>query len=50
MFFAIVDVQHSKAVDVASYLNIVPGNGSIEVGHIYYSPLLQRTPAATDYE
>ena len=35
---------------MASYLNIVPGNGSIEVDHIYYSLLLQRTPTATDYE
>ena len=47
IFFAIIDVQQAKAVFGASYLNIVPGNGSIEVGHIYDSPLLQRTPAAT---
>lgn len=48
MFFAIIDEEKAKAVGVASYLNIVPGIGSIEVGHIYYSPLLQRTPAATE--
>jgi RimJ/RimL family protein N-acetyltransferase len=35
-------------VGVASYLRIDPGNDSIEVGHINYSPLLQRTPAGTD--
>ena len=33
---------------VASYLRIAPGAGSIEVGHINFSPLLQRTPAATE--
>jgi RimJ/RimL family protein N-acetyltransferase len=35
-------------VGVASYLRIDPGAGSIEVGHINYSPLLQRTVAATE--
>jgi RimJ/RimL family protein N-acetyltransferase len=35
-------------VGVASYLAIEPAHGTIEVGHIAYSPLLQRTPAATD--
>ena len=33
---------------VAAYLAIVPEHGSIEVGHIAYSPRLQRTPAATE--
>ena len=32
---------------VAGFLNIVPRFGSIEVGHVNYSPLLQRRPAAT---
>jgi RimJ/RimL family protein N-acetyltransferase len=36
------------AAGVASYLRIVPAVGSIEVGHIHFSPLLQRTPAATE--
>jgi RimJ/RimL family protein N-acetyltransferase len=31
-----------------SYLRIAPPAGSIEVGHIHYSPRLQRTPAATE--
>jgi RimJ/RimL family protein N-acetyltransferase len=35
-------------VGVASYLRIDLPNGSIEVGHLNYSPLLQRTPAATE--
>ena len=35
-------------VGVASYLRIDPPQGSIEVGHINYSPRLQRTVAATE--
>ncbi len=38
----------NKAIGVASYLRIDPASGSIEVGHINYSPMLQRTPAATE--
>jgi RimJ/RimL family protein N-acetyltransferase len=37
-----------RAVGVASYLRIAPAAGSIEVGHINFSPLLQRTPAAAE--
>ena len=33
---------------MASYLRIAPEAGSIEVGHINFSPLLQQTPAATE--
>lgn len=48
LFFAIVNAGSHSAVGVASYLRIDPRNGSIEVGHLAYSPLLQRTPAATE--
>jgi RimJ/RimL family protein N-acetyltransferase len=48
MFYAIVDKTTDRAVGVASYLRIDPAAGSIEVGHINYSPLLQRTPAGTE--
>lgn len=48
MFHAIVDAESGKAVGVASYLRITPAQGSIEVGHINYSPLLQSRPAATE--
>ena len=48
LFYAIDDQTKNNAVGVASFLRIDPGNGSIEVGHINYSPLLQRTPAATE--
>ena len=48
LFFAIVDLASEKAVGVAAYLRIDPANGSIEVGHLNFSPLLQRTRAATE--
>ncbi len=48
LFHAIIDSQTGQAVGVASYLRIDPNNGVIEVGHINYSPRLQRSPAATE--
>jgi RimJ/RimL family protein N-acetyltransferase len=48
LFFAIVDNALNKPVGLASYLRIAPSQGSIEVGHIHYSPRLQKTPAATE--
>ena len=47
-FFTIIDGESQTSVGIASYLRITPPAGSIEVGHIHYSPLLQRTPAATE--
>jgi RimJ/RimL family protein N-acetyltransferase len=48
LFFAIVDAVADRAVGLASYLRIDPLAGSIEVGHLRFSSLLQRTPAATE--
>jgi RimJ/RimL family protein N-acetyltransferase len=48
LFHAIVDRASGKPVGVASFMRIDPANGVIEVGHINYSPLLQRKPAATE--
>jgi RimJ/RimL family protein N-acetyltransferase len=47
-FHAIIDLATGQAVGVASYLRIDPAAGSIEVGHINYSPRLQRTVASTE--
>ena len=47
LFYTILD-EAIKAVGVASYLRIAPPSGSLEVGHIAYSPLLQKTTAATE--
>ncbi len=48
LFYAIVDRASGCALGMASYLRINPDHGVIEVGYIWYSPVLQRTPAATE--
>jgi RimJ/RimL family protein N-acetyltransferase len=48
LFFAIVDPATDRAAGVASYLRIDTVAGSIEVGHLRFSSLVQRTPAATE--
>lgn len=48
LFHVIIDTTTNRAVGMASYLRIDPRNGSIEVGHLSYSSLLQRTSAATE--
>ncbi len=53
-FYAIIDTDPAagsvaeRAVGVVSYLRIQPDVGSIEVGHVHYSPLLRRRRAATE--
>ena len=46
--YAIIAADTDRAVGIASYLNINPSAGSIEVGGITYSPALQRKPAGTE--
>jgi RimJ/RimL family protein N-acetyltransferase len=48
LFFALVEQASGAAAGMASYLNVVPANGSIEIGHIWFAPALQRTRAATE--
>jgi RimJ/RimL family protein N-acetyltransferase len=48
IFFTIIKRADNKAVGLASYLRINPQDGSIEVGHINYSPLLQKTREGTE--
>jgi len=45
--YAIVDVA-GRAVGYFTLLRIVPHNRVIEVGHVLYSPALQRTPLGTE--
>lgn len=47
-FLAIIRKDTGKAAGVASFLRIAPDAGSIEVGHLNFSPALQRSPAATE--
>jgi RimJ/RimL family protein N-acetyltransferase len=48
LFFAVIDLADDRPAGLVSYLRITPSAGSIEVGHIHYSPRLQRSPAATE--
>ena len=48
LFYTIIAETIAHPVGVASYLRIAPESGSIEVGHLAYSPTLQRTAAATE--
>jgi RimJ/RimL family protein N-acetyltransferase len=48
LFHTIIDRETDKAVGVASLMRIDPPNGVIETGHLNYSPLLQKKPAATE--
>lgn len=48
LFYTIIDLKSEKPVGMASYLRINPKDGVIEVGHIHFSPLLQRTTLATE--
>jgi RimJ/RimL family protein N-acetyltransferase len=47
-FYAILDARRGTAVGFASYLRIEPGVGVIEVGNVYFSRALRRSPAATE--
>lgn len=47
-FYAILNRDTGNWEGVASYLRIQPEAGSIEVGHINFSPALSRTRAATE--
>ena len=48
LFHAIRDLRSGLAVGIAAYLRIDPNAGSIEVGHLQFSPRLQQTRAATE--
>ena len=47
-FYAVYSKKHKRYCGMASYLDIHPEHGSIEVGHINYSPLLQNTLEGTE--
>ena len=47
-FYAIYAKRHGQYCGMASYLRITPDHGTIEVGHINYSPILQNTTEGTE--
>jgi RimJ/RimL family protein N-acetyltransferase len=48
LFFAIRPRASNRVEGVASLMSIEPDHRSIEIGHIWLGPDLQRTPAATE--
>lgn len=48
LFFAIIDQKTGAAVGTGSLMRITPEARSIEIGHLWYSTALRRTPAATE--
>ncbi len=48
LFFAFVDQETGKALGMGSFMRMDPQNGVIEIGHIWFSHELQRTPLATE--
>ena len=47
-FYAIYSRKYDQYCGMASYLRITPEHGTIEVGHINYSPILQNTTEGTE--
>ena len=48
LFYAVVDRTAGAARGMASYLRIERQNGVIEIGHIWFAPVMQRTRQATE--
>ena len=46
--YAVVDQASGKAVGVLTLMEIRPAAGVIEIGHIFFAPVLQKTRAATE--
>lgn len=47
-FYAILDKETNQPIGICAYLKINLEHGTIEVGHLNFSHLLQRKPAATE--
>lgn len=48
LYWAVVDSATGKALGVLTLMEIRPAAGVVEIGHIFFSPVLQRTRAATE--
>jgi len=48
LYYAVIDNATGRATGRAAYLRMEPKHRVIEVGAILYTPLLQRTPGATE--
>ena len=48
LFFAFVDRSREQAVGMGAYMRVDTANGAVEVGHLAFSPLMQRSTVATE--
>lgn len=48
LIFAVTERGSGRALGYAAFMRIDPANRVIEVGHVVFTPRLQRTPAATE--
>jgi len=48
MFHAFLDRATGRATGLAAYMRIAPHYGVVEVGHVHFSPLMQRGRGATE--
>ena len=48
LFYAVIDSATGRTAGMASFLRMVPADGVIETGHIWFTPVLQRTRQATE--
>jgi RimJ/RimL family protein N-acetyltransferase len=48
LFFAVIDKATGKVAGRQAFMRIDSAFGVIEIGHIYWSPLVARKPAATE--
>lgn len=48
LFYTVIDKQSGKAAGRQTLMRIDPAHGVIEIGNIYWGPLVSRKPAATE--
>ncbi|WP_041795253.1 GNAT family N-acetyltransferase [Pararhodospirillum photometricum] len=48
LYHVVIDATTEQPVGMAAFMRIDPTHGVIEVGHVSYTPLMQRTPLATE--
>lgn len=48
LFYAVIDRTSGLAQGMSSLMRFAPSDGAIEVGHIWFAPVLQRTRRATE--
>jgi RimJ/RimL family protein N-acetyltransferase len=48
LFFAVRDLASGQAAGVVTFMEIQPAHGTIEIGHIWFAPILQNTRQSTE--